>query len=105
MVSILIFLNLCFFSFGFSWAGVPTGDSHLNPEGKLADVKGKHALIYTKNGEGFVHENIPFSIRALEKLLNEKGMTFESSEDPALFTPEKLKKFDVLIFSNTDRKS
>src|SRR5690625_7543884 len=96
--SFTLFPYTTLFRSAFILAGLPTGDSHLNPEGKLADVKGKHALIYTKNGEGFVHENIPFSIRALEKLLNEKGMTFESSEDPALFTPEKLKKFDVLIF-------
>src|SRR5690625_6049256 len=94
MVSILHFLKLSFFSFAFILAGVPTGDSHLNPEGKLADVKGKHALIYTKNGEGFDHENIPFSIRALEKLLNEdrKSIRLNSSHVAISYAVFCLKK-------------
>lgn len=67
-----------------------------------ADAKKPHVLIYTKNGEGFVHKNIPASIKALEKLLQENKMTYESSEDPALFTKDNLQKYDLLIFSNTN---
>src|SRR5699024_6694313 len=69
------------------------------------NAKGMHALIYTKNGEGFVHDNIAHSIQALEKLLAEKGMTFDTSEDPSLFTTDNLKKYDVLIFSNTNNEA
>lgn len=103
MVSILHFLRLSVYSFILVLASVSTGYSQsISEPGKQIEVRGKHALIYTKNGEGFVHENIPHSVRALEKLLSEKGMTYESSEDPSLFTPENLEKFDVLIFSNTN---
>lgn len=69
------------------------------------DTKGMHALIYTKNGEGFVHDNIESSIKGLEKLLREKGMTFDTSEDPSLFTTDNLKKYDVLIFSSTNNET
>ena len=64
-----------------------------------------HILIYTKNGKGYVHKNISNSIRGLQKLLDENGMTYEASEDPALFTDENLKKFDLLIFSNTNNEA
>ncbi len=64
-----------------------------------------HVLIYTKNGEGYVHKNIENSVQALKKLLDENDMTYEASEDPSLFTSEKLKQFDVLIFSNTNNEA
>lgn len=75
--------------------------SHPQPQ----DSKKPHALIYTKNGEGFVHKNIANSVKALEKLLTENDITFEVSDDPALFTPQNLKKFDILIFSNTNNEA
>lgn len=64
-----------------------------------------HALIYTKNGEGFVHDNIASSITGLKKLLDEKGVTYDVSEDPSLFTDSNLKKYDVLIFSSTNNET
>lgn len=64
-----------------------------------------HVLIYTKNGEGYVHKNIENSVQALKKLLDKNDMTYEASEDPSLFTSEKLKQFDVLIFSNTNNEA
>ena len=35
--------------------------------------KGKKVLIYTKNGEGYVHENIPYSVKAIRKILEDHG--------------------------------
>ena len=34
---------------------------------KSAQLKNKHVLVFTKNGKGYVHENIPASIAALQK--------------------------------------
>ena len=65
-------------------------------------LKGKNVLLYTKNGEGYVHDNIPASIQAIKKLADENGFTVIASEDPGMFTPDQLKQFDVLVFSNTN---
>ncbi len=65
-------------------------------------LSGKRVLVYTKNGKGYVHDNIPASIAALERLGEENGFTVAASEDPGLFTPAGLADFDVLIFSNTN---
>jgi type 1 glutamine amidotransferase len=69
------------------------------PDKKL---KGKQVLIFTKNGKGYVHENIPSSIAALQKLGIENGFTTDTTTNSALFTDENLKKYDVVIFSNTN---
>jgi len=72
------------------------------PTGALA---GSKVLVYTKNGEGYVHDNIPFTIEAIKKLGMEYGFEVEASEDPALFTEENLKQYDALIFSNTNNET
>lgn len=61
-------------------------------------------LLYTKNGEGFVHDNIPNSIKALESLGKENGFQVVAEEDPAVFTEDNLKKYDVIVFSNTNNE-
>ncbi|MCD6333141.1 MAG: ThuA domain-containing protein, partial [Bacteroidales bacterium] len=62
----------------------------------------KRVLIYTKNGVGYVHDNIPAATKALQELCDEQGIGYEVSDDPAIFTEEKLKQFDALIFNNTN---
>ena len=59
-------------------------------------------LVYTKNGEGYVHENRGASVAAIEKLGKENGFEVSSSEDPAIFTSDSLWSFDAVIFSNTN---
>ena len=65
-------------------------------------VSGKKVLLYTKNGEGYVHDNIRASIRAIEQLADENGFTVVASDDPAQFTTDNLAQYDALIFSNTN---
>ena len=74
----------------------------VHPTGALA---GARVLVYTKNGEGYVHDNIPYSIAALEKLGAEHGFEVVASDDPAQFTEENLKQYDALIFSNTNNEA
>jgi len=76
--------------FAFAFAGDP-GDE-------------KRILIYTKNGEGYVHENIAASVAALEKICAEEGFKTSVSDDPSVFTPENLKQYDALIFSNSNNE-
>jgi type 1 glutamine amidotransferase len=65
----------------------------------------KNVLIYTKNGEGYVHKNIPHSVEALKKLCVENGIKYEVTEDPSWFTEENLANCDALIFSNTNNEA
>ena len=68
----------------------------------MPQLKNKHVLIFTKNGKGYVHENIPASIAALQKLGIENGFSTDTTTNSALFTDENLKKYDAIIFSNTN---
>ncbi|MEQ9443346.1 MAG: ThuA domain-containing protein [Cyclobacteriaceae bacterium] len=70
----------------------------------LPSLEGKKALVYTKNGEGFVHDNIAASVKAIKKLGKENGFEVTASDDPSLFTDDNLQQYDVLIFSNTNNK-
>lgn len=65
----------------------------------------KTVLIYTKNGEGYVHDNIPESVKALKEICDGLGIAYEVSEDPAIFNNEFSDKFDAVIFSNTNNEA
>jgi type 1 glutamine amidotransferase len=69
---------------------------------KETTLKGKHILVFTKNGKGYVHENIPSSIAAFQKMGKEFNFKVDTTTNSALFTDEYLKKYDALIFSNTN---
>jgi uncharacterized protein len=62
----------------------------------------RHVLVYTRNGPGYVHENISASVECLKGICSKNGWTCEATDDPAVLTPEKLRKFDVLVFSNSN---
>lgn len=83
-------------------------ESYANPPKvevqSISRMEGKKVLVYTKNGEGYVHENIPSSIEAIQGLGEEYGFDVEASDDPSLFTEENLKQYDALIFSNTNNE-
>jgi type 1 glutamine amidotransferase len=59
-------------------------------------------LVYTKNGQGYVHDNIPASIEALRALAREHRFAVDVSDDPAVFADDTLKKYAALVFSNTN---
>ncbi len=65
----------------------------------------KSVLVYTKNGKGYVHENIPYSVRAIEDLGTAYGFRVTSSDDPSVFTVETLAAFDLIIFSNSNNEA
>jgi type 1 glutamine amidotransferase len=64
----------------------------------------KRVLIYTKNGEGYVHENIAASVAAMEKICEEEGLLTEVSDQPSVFTRENLERYDAIIFSNSNNE-
>jgi hypothetical protein len=59
---------------------------------KKVSWKKVRILVYTKNGEGYVHDNIPNAIAAIRKLAADKGFQIDVSEDPAVFKEENLKQ-------------
>lgn len=67
-------------------------------------LAGKKVFLYTRNGEGYVHENIPYSVDAIEGLGEHYGFDVDVSDDPGLFTEENLAQYDALIFSNTNNE-
>ena len=66
---------------------------------------GKKLLIYTKNGEGYVHENIAASVSAIEKICKSMGVESVVSNDPEIFTDSEIMNFDAVIFSNTNNEA
>lgn len=69
------------------------------------DLMGKSILIYTRNGEGYVHDNIAASVTALKEICKELGIQTTSSDDPAIFENKKLNRFDAIIFSNSNNEA
>lgn len=69
---------------------------------KKVSWKKVKVLVYTKNGKGYVHKNIPSAVKAIQKLGSEKGFHVDVSEDPAVFTEENLKQYRFLVFPSTN---
>jgi uncharacterized protein len=67
-----------------------------------AALKNKHFLVYTRNGKGYVHENIAASIAAIQKLGKEKKFSVDTTTNPSFFNDDTLRRYDAVIFSNTN---
>nr|MDT0663242.1 ThuA domain-containing protein [Micromonospora sp. DSM 115978] len=58
-------------------------------------------LVYSRT-TGFRHDSIPAGIEALRDLGVAGGFALHPSEDPAVFTPDHLARFRVVVFLNTN---
>jgi uncharacterized protein len=65
----------------------------------------RNVLIYTRNGPGYVHDNIPASVDCLKHICRQNHWNCTTTDNPAVFTPEILRTFDVLVFSNTNNEA
>jgi type 1 glutamine amidotransferase len=70
-----------------------------------AEQPKKWALVYTRNGKGYVHDNIADAAAAIRKMGAENGFGVDVTDDPNFFTNEKLKQYKVLIFSNSNNEA
>lgn len=68
-------------------------------------LNGKSVLIYTRNGEGYVHDNIAASVEALEEICGSMGIETMHTDDPVVFEKRSLEKFDAIIFSNSNNEA
>ena len=66
--------------------------------------EGKRILIYTKNGEGYVHENIAASVTALEKICAAENIATDVSDLPQVFTAANLAQYDAIVFCNSNNE-
>lgn len=80
----------------------PAGTAAGNGASPAIDWTKVRVLVYTRNGAGYVHDNIPASIEAIKALAAEHGFAVDVSDDPASFTDPTLRKYNALVFSNTN---
>lgn len=59
-------------------------------------------LVYSKNGKGYVHANIPDAVACIQKLGQQHGFKVDTSSNPAVMTEENLKQYRLLIFPSTN---
>ena len=79
-------------------ASPEAGDAQPSPV-EWAKVR---LLVYTRNGTGYVHDNIPASIEAIRALATEHRFSVDASDDSAVFTDDNLRKYTAVVFSNTN---
>jgi len=65
----------------------------------------KKVLLYTKNGKGYVHDNIASSIEAIRKLGAANGFSVDTSSNPTLITTQNLNQYHAIILSNTNNET
>ena len=66
-------------------------------------------LVYTRNfvtnGKGYVHDNIATSVEAIQALGMDNGFAVDSSDDPKVFSPQNLKQYRAIVFSNSNHEA
>ncbi|WP_339901428.1 ThuA domain-containing protein [uncultured Cyclobacterium sp.] len=67
-------------------------------------LKNKNVLVFFKNGEGFVHDNVPFAVASLEKLSVKYKFNVTATDDAGYFTEENLKTIDLMVFPSTNNE-
>ena len=65
-------------------------------------LKGSNVLVYTKNGKGYVHDNIPSAVACLKEMAAEEKFTVEVTDDATVFSEENLKKYQLIVFTSTN---
>jgi type 1 glutamine amidotransferase len=92
------FLQNCFLFFAMCM--LTTSATQLFAgDGKL---KGSRVLVYTKNGKGYVHDNIASAVACIQELGKTNGFTVDVADTSLVFTEENLKKYSMLIFTSTN---
>lgn len=64
--------------------------------------KNVRVLVYTKNGPGYIHDNIPSAVSCIQKLGRQYGFKVDTSRDASVMTENNLKQYTLLIFPSTN---
>ena len=68
------------------------------------NLKVKNVLVYTKNGEGFAHDIIPFAVASPKKMAVEHKFKVTITDDPHFLTDENLLSKDLMVFPSTNNE-
>ena len=63
-------------------------------------AKKAHVLVYS-GSTGFRHDSIPAAVEALKSIGAKAGYVVDATEDPEVFTAEKLKAYKAIVFVST----
>ena len=74
----------------------------LTSVGQSLNWKKVRALVYTKNGKGYVHDNIPNAVQCIRQLGQQHGFTVDVSDEPVVFTEKNLGQYTLLVFASTN---
>ena len=79
-----------------------TGLSLVQP----VSAASKGSVLVYSGSTGYRHESIPAAVVAIKALATREGYEVEATEDPGVFSAEKLAHFDtlVLVSTSTDPK-
>ena len=62
-------------------------------------------VLLFSHSTGYRHESIPDGVAAVTRMAEREGFTVTTTEDPAVFTPERLRDYRVIVLlSTTTRK-
>jgi uncharacterized protein len=65
-------------------------------------LKNSLVLVYTKNGKGYVHDNISATVNCIRELAATNNFKVDVTDDPGVFNESNLKKYTLLIFTSTN---
>jgi type 1 glutamine amidotransferase len=77
----------------------------LSGSSSSAGLAAKRVLVYTRNGKGYVHDNIQTSAEAVKKMGADNGFAVDVTDDPNFFTDATLKQYNALVFANTNNEA
>jgi type 1 glutamine amidotransferase len=66
-----------------------------------SDAKRRSSVLVFSKTAGFRHDSIPAGVAAIRELGRANGFSVSPTEDPRLFTHERLQNFDAVVFLNT----
>jgi len=73
-------------------------------DSRSSGLKGKKILVFTKNGEGYVHDNIQASVDMFFELAKNEQFTVDATADSDIFSSPALQQYDIVVFSNTNNR-
>jgi len=71
-------------------------------DNQVSRLKGKKILVFTKNGEGYIHDNIQASVDMFVELGKTEQFTVDISATSEIFASPELQQYDIIVFSNTN---
>jgi len=74
----------------------------MQTRAQVVNWKKVKVLVYTKNGKGYVHDNIPYAVNCIQNLGKQYGFAVDSSGDPSVMTENNLMQYSLLIFTSTN---